>query len=1175
MSTTNHFCIVKPEPTPSPDISNFQFSFNGPILPNHFRASWPQQTPQRYSNSPIDPSYYYPSPMSYSDGYEGVDGYDDIAELSLDTSGMPSSYAGASSTSAAERNVRRRSSKACDQCRKSKCKCERASPNEACKNCLMLGTPCTFLGPSRKRGPPKGYIDAIEARLHQTEALIGIMLATTDSRAQSLLRDIAMDSLAKEIINRVDNSPYGVKGRKREDIALSVGKLRSGNSSDSGHAKPDSAPLDLTSTHPSNEWQDRVASMLNVAAENPLELSVSQNPTYAYHSPQSQSSDDNISPNSRRQRRRVGDEDYHFPGNNTSKSAAGSTVSLNDTSGAGTSTNAATLHPPSSATTKRNRPKSGSLSGTAWRRERSSSVDTGGSIDSDSEEELLGAVGQLSLNEEEQVRYHGKASGLHLLGNKERVDRRNEGGIWRFPKARVWPPLPSGSKAANESEFLSSLPSQDRQSHLLDLYFTYVHPFFPVIHKRSFLETFKAGMSADSPASADPNSGNETSPFSRRRRLIPTLLLLTMFALASRYDPETTPPPSDPTIMWSAGDEYLESAKLILDSTYASSKSTTVQALLLMGYREVGIGAMAQAWTYIGMAIRMAQDLGMHRVADGWKREGLGGRLFNEGELAERKRIWFGCVILDKYISAYIGRPLMILETDFDTILPNVDDLEESEEWSGEVRGGDRLQPMPGRVISCFNASSVLSGILGKIVQSIYAIRPNVSRHAESTILESILDKWYLELPDHLRCDLSAPSTASSSSTSSSSRQSTTPLPNVLTLHMQYWCTVLLLHRPFITPLLNRKNKQAEDEDPETKARIARSYELCQAAANHVASLVAFYQDKYFLERCPIFLCYYVFSASIMHDTHLSLHPTDPQGQLGFEKCYSSLNAMRILWPGAGRAFDLFFGTKTGGNNKTGDPPSRPMLVELTHPSRERNKRAAEQPLNDVAMPSVHNIAVLPTPLPPISRSTPPQYSSHPSSRRDHPPMRNAPYPQHRNGRSGAQPPSIYTYGIQPQGSLGSPSSPASANYSASGLPSTSAYWGMGGFSDPLSTAVLPELYSSGLDLDAHVRGMQSPMMESPHHTHHHQTGSQSPYDTFPRRSSYVPPTASSSYYDYATEQGGMGTQPQSSSHMGGYSSSPQQPQQPQPGHPSVQHQHSQLYLGHQYGLYGGPYTGP
>lgn len=46
------------------------------------------------------------------------------------------------------------------------------------------------------------------------------------------------------------------------------------------------------------------------------------------------------------------------------------------------------------------------------------------------EDDLAIAVGQLSLNEDEQLRYHGKASGLHLLGVKEREDGRHEGGIW-------------------------------------------------------------------------------------------------------------------------------------------------------------------------------------------------------------------------------------------------------------------------------------------------------------------------------------------------------------------------------------------------------------------------------------------------------------------------------------------------------------------------------------------------------------------------------------------------------------------------------------------------------------------------------------------------------------------------------------------------------------------------
>jgi len=145
----------------------------------------------------------------------------------------------------------------------------------------------------------------------------------------------------------------------------------------------------------------------------------------------------------------------------------------------------------------------------------------------------------------------------------------------------------------------------------------------------------------------------------------------------------------------------------------------------------------------------------------------------------------------------------MIFEWDFDTTLPNEDDPEELDEWALDTPRGQRSPPVPGRVISCFNASATLcmldcfldslfwkcvlnyvfiAGILSMIVQSIYAVRPVSSRHAESTVLEGLLDKWYIELPEHLRYE---PSSSKS-----------TPLPNVLTLHMQYWCAVLLLHRP-------------------------------------------------------------------------------------------------------------------------------------------------------------------------------------------------------------------------------------------------------------------------------------------------------------------------------------------------------------------------------------------
>jgi hypothetical protein len=203
------------------------------------------------------------------------------------------------------------------------------------------------------------------------------------------------------------------------------------------------------------------------------------------------SSDDNISLHGRRQRRRVGENDYSLQQRSTSSTSGPRSAVPHKNSARIFTSQEAYLSP--------------------WR-SWDSSVDD--NMTSCSENELTGAVGQLSLNEDEQVRYHGKASGLHLLGNKERVDRRNEGGIWlvflphvphisdlftlrRFPKARVWPPLPSGSTTlGGEDEFVSQLPSAEVQRHLLDLYFAHVHPSFPIIRKQAFFDSFSAGYAS-------------------------------------------------------------------------------------------------------------------------------------------------------------------------------------------------------------------------------------------------------------------------------------------------------------------------------------------------------------------------------------------------------------------------------------------------------------------------------------------------------------------------------------------------------------------------------------------------------------------------------------------------------------------------------------------------------
>ena len=169
----------------------------------------------------------------------------------------------------------------------------------------------------------------------------------------------------------------------------------------------------------------------------------------------------------------------------------------------------------------------------------------------------------------------------------------------------------------------------------MHLYFTHVHSPFPVIHKAAFWEAwnnwfvslsflfflvFHTLLSIDS----------HLSP----------LLLFAMFSIAAHYDAPTqdlnfhvfsssstpksssisTPPlPTDGLTMWAASENYFNTAKFLFQSSFTSSHPTTCQALLLMGYRKISIGVMTLAWTFIHMAIYMAQDLGMHRNADGWR----------------------------------------------------------------------------------------------------------------------------------------------------------------------------------------------------------------------------------------------------------------------------------------------------------------------------------------------------------------------------------------------------------------------------------------------------------------------------------------------------------------------------------------------------------------------------
>ncbi len=55
--------------------------------------------------------------------------------------------------------------------------------------------------------------------------------------------------------------------------------------------------------------------------------------------------------------------------------------------------------------------------------------------------------------------------------------------------ARVWPP--AVNQFIPEENVDVTMPPPDVQRHLLNLYFVYVHPTFPVVHKSLFWKDYE------------------------------------------------------------------------------------------------------------------------------------------------------------------------------------------------------------------------------------------------------------------------------------------------------------------------------------------------------------------------------------------------------------------------------------------------------------------------------------------------------------------------------------------------------------------------------------------------------------------------------------------------------------------------------------------------------------
>ncbi|KAI0391897.1 hypothetical protein F5Y17DRAFT_385159 [Xylariaceae sp. FL0594] len=337
--------------------------------------------------------------------------------------------------------------------------------------------------------------------------------------------------------------------------------------------------------------------------------------------------------------------------------------------------------------------------------------------------------------------------------------------------------------------------------HLLALYFCWEYPTFASLSKEHFMRDYQHG----------------------RSRYCSPILVNALLALGCRFSaqPKTRANPNDPK---TAGDHFFHEALRLLYRETNHHTLTTIQALGIMSIREASCGRDSESWYYASQSIRLAIEMGLHRLDD----EG------DEDELAVKSATFWGAFALDHAWSLATGSLPQCSCFPHLPPKPAIVDGIEASLWVPYTDDGAPLQrscEQPSNVRSVYKCFCELSELVHQSLYVLYSPgRPLTSRDLLSLYTQYL--NWYDSIPEVLRLGHNF-------------------TPAVLFAHMYYHFAILLLFRPLI------------------KLRIIGSSilprDVCSQAADAIQGLLRSYSQLYTLRRTPSFVPYFLLTSSIMH----------------------------------------------------------------------------------------------------------------------------------------------------------------------------------------------------------------------------------------------------------------------------------------------------------------------
>ncbi|KAL1735502.1 fungal-specific transcription factor domain-containing protein [Schizophyllum commune] len=522
-------------------------------------------------------------------------------------------------------------------------------------------------------------------------------------------------------------------------------------------------------------------------------------------------------------------------------------------------------------------------------------------------------------------RFYGKSSGVMLLkATIEVMDQYAATKPGFRPRDRgmrrpeYWNQCPWQIRASDyQEQRMFQFPEDDLMNHLVDLYFKYINPFLPLLHRFTFEGLIRQGEHFK-----DREFGG---------------VLLLVCANASRYsdDPRVLLPGANS--QHSAGWKYYQQVTVVRSNLLKKPTLYELQMYALSVCYGQGSSRPQGCWTEVGFGLRMAMDVGAHRRRTG--------KPTPQYELW--KRAFWVLHVLDTSLSSFFGHPCTLHTDEFDLdTLVECDD----EYWDTGDPETNMQQPKgKPSYVAFFNCYARLMEIYSYAMRMLYYTRKPSMYNNKATPtqvilkLDSACNAWLDSIPTHLRWD--------------PNRQDQLFFDQSACLYSVFYHLQIFIHKPFITSL----------QDP--ASMTFPSLAICTSAARSCARIIetqsrrspvpmTLVQSAIFISGLTLLL-----NIWITKQSGLTINPKDMQDVW---KCMQTLSAAEGRWHIAGKLWDILRELASAGDLD--------INAHISAPDQQTKKR----PRDNTGASSSSSTAVeaVANASPASSASTPPETPS-------------------------------------------------------------------------------------------------------------------------------------------------------------------------------------------------------